>query len=110
MSDPTLHAVLDELREQLAAAQKTTDEAFFNIEKVTVELALVVSKAAKSEAKIELKVPVISIGGSGGGEAKRETSHRITLTLLPVQKMQVSGEVPFDPTRACPDAGSEHSG
>jgi hypothetical protein len=110
MSDPTLHAVLDELREQLTAAQKTADEAFFDIEKVEVELAVVLSKAAKGEAKIELKVPIVSVVGGGGGEARHETSHRITLTLMPVRKMQVSGQVPFDPTGACPDSRTDRPG
>ncbi len=81
-SDITLAEMIETLRQELESAQrKGMDRAVaFGVEKVELELKVVVSRKVKGEGGI--KFAVVSLGGSG--EGARETTHNFKLTLLPL--------------------------
>jgi hypothetical protein len=93
--------MIETLRQELEAAQKKGrgQGIAFEIEKVELELQIVVSRKSKGDGKIAFWVL------SAGGELERagETTHKFKLSLSPKSRsgepIQVSGTTTQDPTR-----------
>jgi hypothetical protein len=96
-----LAEMIETLRQELEAAQRKGIErpVAFGVEKVELELKVVLSRQGKVGGGI--KFWVVSAEGSGGGA--RETAHNFKLTLLPLdpetkKRLEIAGksETPID--------------
>lgn len=72
-----LAEMIQELRKELVRAQTRDEKIRFELEKVELELKVVVSNTSKGNAGVEFWV----LSAGGDYEKKGETSHTIKLTL-----------------------------
>jgi hypothetical protein len=76
-----LSDMIEDLRKELqtASLKGAGQDLVFEIEKAELEARVVVSKTGKGDAKVQFWV----VSAGGGYEQKGETTHTVTLTLLP---------------------------
>jgi len=97
MADPIevpLGEMIETLRQELQNAQRlgAGQDIAFEIDKVELELQVVVSRKRKADGKIAFWV----VSAGGGLESGGETTHKFKLTLSPVssrsgERLKVSG-------------------
>lgn len=90
-----LGEMIENLRQELqvAQAQGTGQPIVFEIDKVELELQMVVSRKKRGDGKIAFWV----LSAGGGLESRGETTHKIKLSLSPVSsrsggRVKVSGK------------------